>query len=639
MDQHSSIPRPSGLPRPASRLPVLRPSGSQSQLRPPSSTEQLRRKPSVPSLNRPSQPPTLQKKPSRASLVRSNTPSTNPSAASSSSRPSVVTSNRRVSGIPSFGPARTSTVTNDAPVFKRPYARPPSRQTKAPSQPTVFGTNREDDALGSLDGFRSASRASSRAGSRAGFHEDNVEPEPVLDQDPEPEKAAKKKSRPSLSERTIESLSQLPSSPAAGGGKGRRRSSFFNADNSMPPPLRPASAMSSNHSRPTTSDGTARGAPATPKRFGTVSGKLPMTAPSRRSISASVTTPSKVASVGRPASTVKKQPLAVTQNLQNTPKPRPVATSKSMVARTPKPRGSLSGLFGQAISPPGVTAAAPVTPSPSREALARKTPGTNRKVSSSSVALREQIAKAKAGRESEAADELEEPSPKAVSSSNALREQIAKAKEAARRAKLEPERTNTPPRDVIVPDPAEIAGFDFGLDDPFNQGTKGSRSQLRRRIDGARADGRLNIAAMGLKEIPDEVLTMYQYDANDSTVAWGEIVDITSLLAADNELQTLPDPMFPDISVEEMIDTDEGGPQFGAIQNIDLHGNVLLDLPLGLTRLTQLSKLNLVSCVGLPIATQARMLLLSHPNIIHSLETSCPPMCSRSSLASLLYAS
>jgi hypothetical protein len=300
-----------------------------------------------------------------------------------------------------------------------------------------------------------------------------------------------------------------------------------------------------------------------------------------------------------------------------------------MVMRTPKPRASLSGLFGQAISPPGV-AAAPATPSPSREALARRTPGTNRTVSSSSIALREQIAKAKSARKSGVAEELDEPSPKASSSSNTLREQIAKAKEAARRTKVEPERTNTPPRDVIVPDPAEIAGFDFGLGDPFNQGTKGSKSLLRRRIDSARADGRLNLAAMSLKEIPDDVLTMYQYDASDTTVAWGEIVDITSILAADNELQTLPISMFPDISVEDSIDLDEGGPQFGGVQNIDLHGNILQSLPLGLMRLTQLSKLNLVSPVVLRIILDCGTYSVRRSaNVTHSLETSCLWMYSR----------
>lgn len=140
----------------------------------------------------------------------------------------------------------------------------------------------------------------------------------------------------------------------------------------------------------------------------------------------------------------------------------------------------------------------------------------------------------------------------------------------------------------------EIASFDFGLDDPFNQGAKGSKSLLRKRIDGARVDGRLNIAAMGLTEIPDNVLTMYKYDPDDASVAWGEIVDLDVMILADNELETLPEAMFPDVDAQDMIDSDEAGPQFGAVQSIDLHGNLLRELPRGLGRLTQLFKLNLV---------------------------------------------
>lgn len=267
-----------------------------------------------------------------------------------------------------------------------------------------------------------------------------------------------------------------------------------------------------------------------------------------------------------------------------------------MVARTPKPRPSLGGAFGQAVSPPGVTAA-PATPS---QTPSKRTPVTSRNVSSSS-ALREQIAKAKTSRKSEVNGEPEEQSLKAGNSSNALREQIAKAREAARRAKAEAERTSTPPRDPIVPDPEEIASFDFGLDDdPFNQ-AKGGKSLLRKRVDGARVDGRLNIAAMGLKEFPEDVLQMYKYDPNDTTVAWGEVVDLTSVIAADNELETLPDDLFPDISIEDLADVDEGGPQFGGVQNIDLHGNRLRDLPLGLARLMQLSRLNLVGPIPVPL--------------------------------------
>jgi hypothetical protein len=299
--------------------------------------------------------------------------------------------------------------------------------------------------------------------------------------------------------------------------------------------------------------------------------------------------------VSRPASTIKKQPLSSAQNLQNTPKPRPLGTSKSITARTPKSRASLSGVFGQAISPPGTAIVDDVTPSAARNPPAKTTPITTRKVSTSSAASRERIAKAKASRKSDVGAAPNESPPKAGNSSNALREQIAKAREAARRAKAEPSRTSTPPRDAIVPDPAEIASFDFGLDDPFNQNAKGSKSLLRKRIDGARVDGRLNIAAMGLKEVPDDILTMYKYDPNDKTVAWGEIVDVDVMIMADNELETLPEAMFPDVDVEDMVDSDESGPQFGAVQTIDLHGNMLRELPMGLGRLTQLSKLNLVS--------------------------------------------
>lgn len=146
-----------------------------------------------------------------------------------------------------------------------------------------------------------------------------------------------------------------------------------------------------------------------------------------------------------------------------------------------------------------------------------------------------------------------------------------------------------------MPDPAEIAEFDFGLDDPFNQRSKGSKSLLRKRVDAARVDGRLNIAAMGLSEMPEEVMEMYKYDPNDTTIAWGEVVDLTTIIAADNRFESLPDTMFPDVDMESAIEADDPGPQFGAIQNLDLHGNLLPQLPLGMRRLTQLSKLNLVS--------------------------------------------
>lgn len=115
---------------------------------------------------------------------------------------------------------------------------------------------------------------------------------------------------------------------------------------------------------------------------------------------------------------------------------------------------------------------------------------------------------------------------------------------------------------------------------------------LRKRVDAARADGRLNIAAMGLSVMPEEVLNMYEYDP-DANTAWGEVVDLATIVAADNELQNLPDSMFPDIDYETAMESDDAVPQFGGIQNLDVHGNLFRELPLGLRRLPQLSKLNI----------------------------------------------
>ena len=612
MDPSSNLPRPSGIPRPAtSRLPVLRPSGSQPQLRSPASSTQLRKKPSLASISRPAPhpappqapprpaapapAPTVQRRPSNISLASSHAhpaaapkPNTNATLTKKPSRASLVPSSaRRVSAIPGSGvpPPRNGTTTQPAPAFKKPFARPPSRQTRTPSQPLrTPSISREDDVLGRLDGFRSASRASSRAGSSAGFHESSSSPEYVPDVDPA--QVAKRKSRPSLSERTVESLSLLPSSPAKGKSS-RRRSSFFNQDSSMPPPLRPASAMSnkSNASRPTTSDGAANRLPVTPSKPSAPSSRMSMTVPGKRSVSAvasiPTTTPSRISSLSRPTTAIKKPALVPTQNIQTPSKRAPVSDSKSTASRTPKARPSVAGTYGQAISPPG-TAPAPSPPPPT---------GTARKAPSSSLALRSSVAQAKAARKQEIAETPSGTPKKADNSSNALREQIAKAREAAKRNKAGPIRADTPPKDAIIPDPDEIAGFDFGLGDPFNQNTNGAHSVLRKRVDGARTTGRLNIAGMQLTEMPDEVLRMY--DPNDTTVAWGEIVDVTTIVAADNELKTLPDSMFPDADVDDFIDADDAGPQFGGVQSLDFHGNLLQELPMGLRRLAELTKLNL----------------------------------------------
>jgi hypothetical protein len=144
------------------------------------------------------------------------------------------------------------------------------------------------------------------------------------------------------------------------------------------------------------------------------------------------------------------------------------------------------------------------------------------------------------------------------------------------------------------------ATFDFGLsDDPFNQQPResGTKGLLRKRIEAARTDGRLNIAAMGFKEIPEEVMNMYNLESiANQNASWAESVDLTRLVAADNEIELLQDDVFPDVDPRELMEDENAkGNQFGGLETLDLHGNILIALPLGLRRLELLTTLNLVS--------------------------------------------
>lgn len=177
---------------------------------------------------------------------------------------------------------------------------------------------------------------------------------------------------------------------------------------------------------------------------------------------------------------------------------------------------------------------------------------------------------------------------KATKSSNALRESIAKAKAAKKAAAVAAKKTNTPK--TVASDPC--ANTD--AEDPFNQLTDGSNpGVLRKRVQTARATGLLNIAALSLKEIPNEVLDMYKFDP-DTSSNWFENVDLSKFIAADNEFAEISDDTFPDIDMEDFDpESNERGPQFGSIETLDLHGNVLQTLPMGLRRLQQLRTLNL----------------------------------------------
>lgn len=351
----------------------------------------------------------------------------------------------------------------------------------------------------------------------------------------------RKSSRPSLSDRTIESLQTIPTTP-----KERRRSSFFSQESPMGPPLRPASAMSrpgSSSSRPGTSDGSFA-KPALPV------GKRP-------SASAKPATRTSLGGFGfTPGGTRRSVSTSFQTKLQSSktavpPSPRAASptkagASKTLSARPSKPRPAL----GDAFAPPTKSTKAPV---PTEEASSEAKP--------------------------------------ASSSSAALRQQIAAAKAAARKEK---ERTmHDSPQDQA---PVSSGTFDFDADgDPFNQAPKDSKHMLRNRINKARMDGKLNIAGMGLKEIPSEVMQMYDAAAmEESMVNWAEVVDLTRFIAADNEIAEIGASVFPDLSAEELFQDEEThGNQFGGLELLDLHSNTLTNAPLGLRRLERLTTLNL----------------------------------------------
>ncbi|CAI4213641.1 unnamed protein product [Parascedosporium putredinis] len=170
--------------------------------------------------------------------------------------------------------------------------------------------------------------------------------------------------------------------------------------------------------------------------------------------------------------------------------------------------------------------------------------------------------------------ELEEaPSPSAErsrKSSAALREQIAKARAAVKKPiAMEPEVVEDEPCSPVT---VVHDGFDFGLeplvDDPFNQ-NRSDKSQakvLQQRAEAGRTSGN-----------------------------WAESMDLTRLVAADNEFEVIDDAAFPDVDPEALADSEEGaGNIFGGLEMIDFHGNKLCALPAGLRRLRMLTSLNLV---------------------------------------------
>lgn len=167
-------------------------------------------------------------------------------------------------------------------------------------------------------------------------------------------------------------------------------------------------------------------------------------------------------------------------------------------------------------------------------------------------------------------------------SSAALREQIRKAK-SGRQSGLQ--------QSTLRAVDGQVPSEPRAMTDPAPGVESGQRS-LRHKIETAVTSGILNLSALSLKQIPDEVATMYDF-REDSNVSWAEAIDLRKLLIADNELEELPEGLFTDWAPQEMMDDSSKCNLFGGLEMLDAHGNQLSTLPIGLRRLGNLRTLNL----------------------------------------------
>ena len=261
----------------------------------------------------------------------------------------------------------------------------------------------------------------------------------------------------------------------------------------------------------------------------------------------------------------------VNENVTNVPKMRLGRVAQTLAARPSKQRPSVQGAF--------------VKPYPkATDKSGSKPAGMTRKIAptvsaestdtGSALAISSKTSSQSSSRSAEPTSTLSKP----PTSSATLRDTIAKAKAARRKV-------------------GQSQGSSAQVTDNFPEIEIGGNNKvlLRKRVASARLDGRLNIAAMGLKDMPSEVLTMYNADSFDvGDGAWYESVDLVRLVAADNEFEHLGEDIFPDAiaEAESAMDDDFQGMLFAGLDTLDLHGNHLLSIPLGLRRLEHLTTLN-----------------------------------------------
>ncbi|TGJ86569.1 hypothetical protein E0Z10_g2160 [Xylaria hypoxylon] len=613
----------SGIPKPSSRLPLPR-----SAIPTPTATATARsqQKPSIPSSETP-----------RASLAQ---PSTigglrNPRLRATTSReqlnPSTTLPRSYKSGV---SPAAHRSAVKD-PGSKNVTSRPPQ------SQPTSADSPFKKPQIPRR---RPSSQFNHGAQSSATLVEEPLSEDGIPDDIPELPPLAKpatenltfdallagpRRPRPSLTERTIETLSNLPSSPAIK----RRSSNFFDGSGSKRPQSkgsvasRPGSRLGSRPGSSYQSDGSNGRSNRPLSRPGSSSSSLDKGYSNFRASTNSYKPP--LATVqGTPSKRIPTFGSSATPAARNTPRlahrpslnnvssraslsasigpstPSPekytaVSASKfgpkTLAARPLKTRGSINGLF----SKPSIPSLKKEQPTSDLLSSIRQGSLTSAKSPSVSGESRN-LSSPSTTSTAPTVHSLEEPPSSTRKSSAALRDHIAKAKAAKRAANQQVSGTiaSAALKSPVIPTDNT---FDFGLpDDPFGQKKfeDTNKKAMQSRIDTARATGRLNIAAMGLKGIPDEVLQMYDLESiGRGDGSWAETVDLTRFVAADNELEMIDDSIFPDVTPDNFTseEMDDRGRIFWGLESADLHNNMLISLPLGLRRLQQLTSLNLTS--------------------------------------------
>lgn len=412
---------------------------------------------------------------------------------------------------------------------------------------------------------------------------------------PKPDAKSIRTARPSLSDRTVETLSQIPPSPSPR----RRQSGVITNESPMRPPSRAASAM--NLSRPTSRAGRMTtalrptGRIETPVKYQ----NTPLsTTPSRRAISTYTPRNSTISSrnesdnLPRDLSTVHNQPSpSLMSSTPQTLNRKPLKGSKTMAYRRTAARAPLQSHFRN--EQPETPVTQPVHQNGVKKAIQKiECIGEVTAGKPAGASALKSKARKPQGSTAELSDPGMSDARNISSSSQSLREVIAKAKAVRLKAQSGTQSTNMVPRSV---ENDFIAGTISGVDPHSLDLSKNvTINVLRQRINNAKADGKLNIAALGLTVIPPEVMNMY--DSNDDGgIPWYETVDIIRLNAADNEISELNEAAFPPIHPTEHDGHGEiaMGGIFAGLKFIDIHGNQLKAIPSGFGNLPRLTSLNL----------------------------------------------